>query len=55
LASCVGQRRNTAANPDAASQALEEFDDMWGERFPPITKSWRDAWEQVIPFLAFPA
>ena len=44
----------TAANPDAASQALEEFDDKWGERFPPITKSWREAWEQVIPFLAFP-
>jgi len=44
----------TAVDADAALQALEEFDDKWGERFPPITKSWRDAWEQVIPFLAFP-
>ena len=44
----------TAADADAALQALEQFDDRWGERFPPITKSWREAWEQVIPFLAFP-
>jgi putative transposase len=44
----------TAADVDTALQALEEFDDKWGERFPPITKSWREAWEQVIPFLAFP-
>ena len=44
----------TAADADAAQQALEEFDDKWGGRFPPITKSWQHAWEQVIPFLAFP-
>lgn len=44
----------TAVDADTALQALEEFDDTWGERFPPISKSWRDAWEQVIPFLAFP-
>src|SRR6059058_4005036 len=44
----------TAVDADAALQALEEFDDKWGERFPPISKSWREAREQVIPFLAFP-
>ena len=44
----------TAADADTALQALEQFDEKWGERFPPISKSWRDAWEQVIPFLAFP-
>ena len=44
----------TAVDADAALQALEQFDERWGERFPPITKSWREAWEQVIPFLAFP-
>jgi putative transposase len=44
----------TATDADAAREALEQFDERWGERFPPITKSWRDAWEQVIPFLAFP-
>ena len=44
----------TATDADAAREALEQFDERWGERFPPITKSWQDAWEQVIPFLAFP-
>ena len=45
----------TAVDADAAREALEQFDEKWGKRFPPITKSWHDAWEQVIPFLAFPA
>src|SRR3984885_2162676 len=44
----------TAVDADAALQALADFDQKWGKRFPPITKSWQDAWEQVIPFLAFP-
>ena len=44
----------TAIDADAAHHALEQFDQRWGKRFPPITKSWTDAWEQVIPFLAFP-
>ena len=44
----------TATDAGAAREALEQFDECWGERFPPITKSWQDAWEQVIPFLAFP-
>jgi putative transposase len=45
----------TAVDADKAHQALERFDDKWGERFPVITKAWLDAWEYVIPFLAFPA
>jgi Transposase, Mutator family len=44
----------TATDANAAREALEQFDERWGQRFPPITKSWQDAWEQVIPFLAFP-
>ena len=44
----------TAADADAAAAELERFDQRWGKRFPVITKAWRDAWEQVIPFLAFP-
>ena len=31
----------TAVDADTALQALEEFDDKWGERFPPITQAWR--------------
>jgi putative transposase len=44
----------TAVDADAAQAALEAFDEKWGQRFPVITKAWLDAWEYVIPFLAFP-
>jgi putative transposase len=45
----------TAVDADAAQQALEAFDEKWGQRFPVITQTWLNAWEHVIPFLAFPA
>ena len=44
----------TAADADAARQALEAFDEKRGQRFPVITQAWLNAWEYVIPFLAFP-
>ena len=44
----------TAVDADAAQAGLEAFDEKWGARFPVITKAWLDAWEHVIPFLAFP-
>src|SRR5262249_45890270 len=44
----------TAADADAAQAALEAFDERWGSRFPVITQAWLNAWEYVIPFLAFP-
>jgi len=45
----------TAKDSDQAQVELEAFDEKWGQRFPVITKAWLDAWEHVIPFLAFPA
>jgi putative transposase len=45
----------TAVDQDAAQAALEAFDERWGARFPVITQAWLNAWEYVIPFLAFPA
>jgi putative transposase len=45
----------TAVDVDAAAEALASFDATWGERYPMIGKTWREAWEHVIPFLAFPA
>ena len=27
---------------------------QWGEKYPTIAASWRRAWEQVIPFFAYP-
>jgi len=44
----------TASDPDEAALALEVFDEQWGQRFPVITQAWQNAWEQVIPFMAFP-
>ena len=44
----------TAVDADVAQQELERFDEKWGARFPVITQQWLDAWEHVIPFLAFP-
>jgi putative transposase len=44
----------TAIDADAAQQALEAFDEKWGQRFPVITQAWLNAWEYMIPFLAFP-
>ena len=44
----------TAVDADAAQAALEGFDEKWGQRFPVITQAWLNAWEYVIPFLAFP-
>ena len=44
----------TAVDQDAAQAALEAFDDKWGSRFPVITQAWLNAWEYMIPFLAFP-
>jgi putative transposase len=44
----------TAIDADAAQTELERFDEKWGQRFPVITQAWLNAWEYVIPFLAFP-
>jgi putative transposase len=44
----------TAVDADRAQEALERFDEKWGKRFPVVTQAWLNAWEHVIPFLAFP-
>lgn len=45
----------TAPNVEAAEDALEDFEAAWGERFPMIGKAWRERWDEITPFLAFPA
>ena len=44
----------TAIDRDAAKAALDAFDDVWGKKYPMMTRSWTDAWERVVPFLEFP-
>jgi putative transposase len=43
----------TAVDSDHALIALEAFEERWGQQLPVIGQAWRDAWEYVIPFMAF--
>jgi transposase-like protein len=44
-----------AASAEAAQAALAAFEaGPWGLKYPTIVRSWRRAWEHVIPFFAFP-
>jgi len=45
----------TAPSADAAAAALDAFEaSPWGQKFPTVVAAWRNAWERVIPFFAFP-
>ena len=44
----------TASTEEAAQAGLEMFAGIWDSRYPQISQSWRDAWERVIPYFAFP-
>lgn len=44
-----------AVNVEVAETALQDFDEKWGEKYPMIAESWRARWENITPFLAFPA
>jgi transposase-like protein len=45
-----------AGNVEVASARLSEFEaGEWGRKYPTIGASWRRAWEEVIPFFAYPA
>jgi putative transposase len=43
----------TAIDADAALNALEAFEEKWGQQLPVIGQAWRAAWEHVTPFMAF--
>ena len=42
-----------AETAEAARDALEAFDEAWGNQCPSIAQAWRRAWQEVIPFFAF--
>jgi len=44
-----------AETADVAALRLDEFEEKWGDKFPPIALTWRRNWEHVIPFFAYPA
>jgi putative transposase len=44
-----------AVDDKAAEAALTAFEDgPWGEKYAAIGTAWRRAWQEVIPFFAFP-
>jgi putative transposase len=43
----------TAINAEQAMIALEAFEARWDEQLPIIGRMWREAWQQIIPFLAY--
>jgi putative transposase len=49
------RRIYTAVDQDHAADQLQAFAEKWDERYPTISQSWLERWEQITPFLAFPA
>lgn len=45
----------TAVSVDAAEEALADFAEQFGARYPAIVRLWRDNFETFVPFLAFPS
>lgn len=43
-----------APTAEAATEALDDFAAKWDARFPSISRSWRQRWENVIPFFGYP-
>lgn len=44
----------SAPNQDAAKAALDQLENNWGAKYGYAIKSWRDNWEELTAFLAFP-
>jgi transposase-like protein len=43
----------TAPNADAASAALDELEQKWGDKYAAMIRLWRNAWNEFIPFLDY--
>ena len=47
-------RKNVAKDLKRIYQAIDDVEAEWGQKYPSIAPSWRRAWQEVIPFFAFP-
>jgi transposase-like protein len=55
LAAAIIRPIYTAASTESAQAELEAFaDGPWGQKFPTVSAAWRNTWDRVIPFFAFP-
>ncbi|MDR1228807.1 MAG: transposase, partial [Azoarcus sp.] len=45
----------TAPSAELAAAEMDAFEaSAWGKKFPTVTAAWRNTWDRVIPFFAFP-
>jgi putative transposase len=44
----------TAPTLEAAEQALDAFEEAWGEQYPMVVRSWRANWANLTPFFDYP-
>jgi transposase-like protein len=44
----------TAPTVDAATARFGEFAERWRERYPAMIATWERAWDEFVPFLAYP-
>lgn len=44
----------TASTEEDAQTALLEFDELWGKKYPHITQSWTNNWNQLATFFKYP-
>jgi putative transposase len=43
-----------AATAEQAETHLQEFSEKWDDRYPTIAVSWKNNWQRLIPFFAYP-
>lgn len=43
-----------AKTVEEAELALTSFSEKWNDQYPTISKSWKDKWENIIPFFSYP-
>jgi transposase-like protein len=44
----------TASTADEAEQSLMSFANKWDHKYPTVSKSWLDKWENITPFFEYP-
>ena len=44
----------TAPSEAAASEELDRFEKIWGEKYPLIVRSWRNNWAEISTFFKYP-
>jgi putative transposase len=45
----------TAVHAEEAAEALDRFAEKWDKQYPSISRSWKNHWDNIIPFFAYPA